>query len=334
MESELVATLLDPPRTILSPRKLLSIPLEHSAANAALAPYRDSNYAGRKANVASSVTDSDSTDGDSDDQSDGEVEGLQELGLGPSVPSSAVPELAEGKQPVPARKLWDRLAFYPRPPIPPPPPPPPSISPSPSSTYPPTFTNTSESNLTSTRPSTPGEVQLATSRRLLDAKILRELLVILSEGMYFSFDFDITTSLQRKHALSTSRSNPASFKLKSNDSDGPAEPAGLVEPLSHLPLWRNADKRFFFNKHLQHAFIQIEASSYIVVLQQGFVSQAIVPLPIQSYVSEPISSTAPSSVALSLLLISRRSTERPGFRYQRVSPFSQSSPRLEVKLLT
>ncbi|KAM0792485.1 hypothetical protein ACM66B_005157 [Microbotryomycetes sp. NB124-2] len=131
----------------------------------------------------------------------------------------------------------------------------------------------------------------------LDQKVLAETLRTM-RGMYFSCDIDITRSLQSKHALLMA--------------SGQESPVGLVEPRPMMPMWRRADRRFFWNASLMETFISAALHSYVVVLQQGFVGAATLSLPIK-----PFSEDAPTSLELGLVLISRRSIDRPGLRYQR-----------------
>lgn len=82
----------------------------------------------------------------------------------------------------------------------------------------------------------------------LDEKVLLELLRTM-RGMYFSHDNnDITRSLQHKHEIVTAASKDK------------RESGGLVEPNPTLPLWRRADRRFFWNAHLQAPFIEAGVS--------------------------------------------------------------------------
>ncbi|GAA5900530.1 uncharacterized protein JCM6883_002873 [Sporobolomyces salmoneus] len=143
----------------------------------------------------------------------------------------------------------------------------------------------------------PGEEEDADvreSQKELDDKLVAELLRTF-RGLYFSFETDITRTLQAKAA-----------EPKSDSFD-------------HLPLWRKADKRFWFNAHLMSSFVSAGLHSYIIVLQQGFAQELTVPLPLQPYqsLSSEIDPNAPTSIDLTLVLISRRSIERPGLRYQR-----------------
>ncbi|GAA6000959.1 hypothetical protein JCM10207_007343 [Rhodosporidiobolus poonsookiae] len=134
------------------------------------------------------------------------------------------------------------------------------------------------------------------SQRELDQKLVAECLRTM-KGLYWSFDTDITRSLQSKHERQAS--------------------AGSAQ---HVPQWRMADRRFWWNAHLMQPFVQAGLHAYVTVLQQGFAQHVVVPLPLTPYrtlgggAADP---TSPTSIDLDLVLISRRSTERPGLRYQR-----------------
>ncbi len=66
-------------------------------------------------------------------------------------------------------------------------------------------------------------------------------------GQYFSYSCDITRSIQHKRELSMTTSD---------DNDG----GGFLEPNTHLPLWRRADRRFFYNYHLMRPFVELGVS--------------------------------------------------------------------------
>jgi hypothetical protein len=55
-------------------------------------------------------------------------------------------------------------------------------------------------------------------------------------GLYFSYDADITCSLQAKHERNAEST------------------------VKHLPLWRTADRRFWFNSHVMQPFVQAGVS--------------------------------------------------------------------------
>ncbi|GAA6057686.1 hypothetical protein JCM3770_003842 [Rhodotorula araucariae] len=135
---------------------------------------------------------------------------------------------------------------------------------------------------------TPDDEEVREAQRELDAKLVAECIRTMT-GLYFSFTGDITHSLQAKHEAGT-------------------------EGVKHLPLWRLAEKRYWFNRHLISPFVQAGLHSYILVLQQGFCDQSTVSLALQP---DRTDSSSPSSIDLDLVILSRRSTERPGLRYQR-----------------
>eukprot|EP00741_Cyanophora_paradoxa_P004975 tig00000842_g4823.t1 len=66
--------------------------------------------------------------------------------------------------------------------------------------------------------------------------------LVLDMGLYFSYTFDITQSLQRQSSL----------------------PAGK-------PLHTRADDRFFWNKHAMRDFIRLELDSWVLPVMMGFV---------------------------------------------------------------
>ncbi|KAF2071692.1 hypothetical protein CYY_006992 [Polysphondylium violaceum] len=93
---------------------------------------------------------------------------------------------------------------------------------------------------------------------------------------YFSYNFDVTQSEQRA-------SNIESNQL-----------------LSTLPLWKRADKRFFWNYHLQEIFIENEFDSFIIPMMDGFIK---------------IIECEINSNTFKYAFISRRSCKRTGARY-------------------
>lgn len=75
------------------------------------------------------------------------------------------------------------------------------------------------------------------SQKELDDKLVAETLRTF-RGLYFSFETDVTRTLQNKAT----------------------EPKG--QSFDHLPLWRRADKRFWFNAHLISSFVAAGVSSH------------------------------------------------------------------------
>lgn len=84
-----------------------------------------------------------------------------------------------------------------------------------------------------------------------------------------------------------------------------------MEPDIHIPLWRRCDKRFFWNEHLLKDLIDSGFHSFILPVMQGWVQTTIIP------VSAPVTPTDFKDTPIQLCVISRRSKDRAGLRYQR-----------------
>ncbi|GAM18930.1 hypothetical protein SAMD00019534_021050 [Acytostelium subglobosum LB1] len=97
-----------------------------------------------------------------------------------------------------------------------------------------------------------------------------------SFDFYFSYDFDVTHSEQR---VSDIENDPH---------------------LSTLPLWKRADERFFWNRHLQQIFIKNEFHPFILPIMDGFIK---------------ILKCEINSNHFNYIFISRRSCKRTGARY-------------------
>jgi hypothetical protein len=200
----------------------------------------------------------------------------------------------------------------------------------------------------SDRPSRPGTPAPAPpidapQRRDLETKILRQMQQELASGeFYYSFEFDSSHSLQyKRHRLSTRTTStslleqllseggaadkpffprsgntpPTSPGARSARSTASAAEMGdIVEPDVHLPLWRRYDRRFFWNEHLLRDFIDLGLHAYILPISQGWVQAATftIPLPLT-----PADEEAPRPIPVNIALISRRSKDRAGLRYQR-----------------
>ncbi|CAO1622646.1 unnamed protein product [Jaminaea pallidilutea] len=131
----------------------------------------------------------------------------------------------------------------------------------------------------------------------LEDKLVKEAARQWARGeMFFAYGFDLTTPLQRKEEKQTQASQR---------SDKASATYGLVEPQSSLPLWRRADRRFFHNEHMVQDFVQAGLHSMILPLMQGYFQVSDLPL------------TGCSDTSAQIMVISRRSRERPGLRYQR-----------------
>ncbi|KAG9067539.1 hypothetical protein KI688_012323 [Linnemannia hyalina] len=114
--------------------------------------------------------------------------------------------------------------------------------------------------------------------RTMDRRIIREIVSIFGTGFYFSTEFNLLSSMQFRSDLAKSA------------------------PPNTEPLYRHVDERFWWNKHLLKELIDIKADGYILPVMQGYVE--IEPCIIEEQSFE-------------FTLISRRSRDRSGLRYQR-----------------
>jgi len=187
-------------------------------------------------------------------------------------------------------------------------------------------------------------------RRELETKIIRQIIREFSSGGFFySFDFDLTHSLQHKRRLLTSRlsSGNALVNLFSDEKgisqtfppcpsespvpshsarDAKVKPENwcetdssleddFVEPNVRIPLWRRVDRRFFWNEWLLKDFLDLGLHAYVVPVTQGWVQSSAFSVPIPPNPLDP--SISLGAVPVDLVLISRRSRDRAGLRYQR-----------------
>lgn len=114
--------------------------------------------------------------------------------------------------------------------------------------------------------------------RTLDRRVIREIVSIFGTGFYFSPEFNLLSSMQFRSDLAKSA-------------------APYTEP-----HYRHVDERFWWNEHLLKDLIGIKADGYILPVMQGYVE--IEPCVIEEQSFE-------------FTLISRRSRDRSGLRYQR-----------------
>lgn len=169
---------------------------------------------------------------------------------------------------------------------------------------------------TSERPSDKPFPSDPPQRRELETKIIRQITREFSAGGFFySHNFDLTHSLQAKrkklssrhtadHALAALLKNPStsSVSLPASESSDNAQQDDFIEPDIQIPLWRRADKRFFWNEYLMKDFINAGFHAFILPVMQGWVQS---------------SQFAMGGVPIDFVVISRRSRERAGLRYQR-----------------
>ncbi len=167
----------------------------------------------------------------------------------------------------------------------------------------------------------------------LEEKAVREIAKYWARGeFWFSYDFDLTTSLQNKRKALESTSKQESTGSLRTASAPPATSAGtntkepaafplLAEPYPNLPLWRRADRCFWHNEHMSKDLIHAGLHAYILPVMQGYLQT--VNLPVQPIGKEETEADAASAnggdavLRCQLMVISRRSKERAGLRYQR-----------------
>ncbi|KAF9532199.1 SacI homology domain-containing protein [Crepidotus variabilis] len=160
----------------------------------------------------------------------------------------------------------------------------------------------------------------------METKVVRECVREFSKGgMYFAYNFDITRSLQHKQTqvLKSQKQNDLLAglgALHSPDKPGvtpppPIPPSALsVSPLDEpnpaLPLWRRVDKQFWWNEWMSKPLVDAGAHSYILPIMQGFCQSTQFNIPADDM-------TVEEEVPVDYIIISRRSRNRPGLRYQR-----------------
>ncbi|KAF9576323.1 hypothetical protein EC968_009297 [Mortierella alpina] len=114
--------------------------------------------------------------------------------------------------------------------------------------------------------------------RVLDRRVIREISSIFGTGFYFSTEFNLLSSMQRRFDI-------ARDELQ----EGTA-------------LWEQVDKRFWWNEYLLQEFLDIQAHGFILPVMQGYVE---------------IEQCEIEEQPFEFTLISRRSRDRSGLRYQR-----------------
>ncbi|KZT09631.1 uncharacterized protein LAESUDRAFT_722598 [Laetiporus sulphureus 93-53] len=154
----------------------------------------------------------------------------------------------------------------------------------------------------------------------LEEKIVRECIREFTKGgMYFAYAFDITRSLQHKHEMIAKarkeHMHPAGSKVLDDDSD--LSPLGekievLAEPSPALPLWRRVDRRFWWNEWLMKSFLDAGVHPYVLPIMQGFYQVSSFHVP-----REPVALEEGQYALVDYILVSRRSRDRAGLRYQR-----------------
>ncbi|KAH9857173.1 SacI homology domain-containing protein [Lenzites betulinus] len=157
----------------------------------------------------------------------------------------------------------------------------------------------------------------------LEEKIVRECIREFTRGgMYFSYAFDITRSLQHKHEMieKNKAQNALLEQLNALDDNNRLSPPSetvevLAEPSAALPLWRRVDRRFWWNEWLTKPLIDggcAQLHPYVLPIVQGFYQISSFPI-----VRDPVAQEQGTTASVEYIIISRRSRDRAGLRYQR-----------------
>lgn len=154
----------------------------------------------------------------------------------------------------------------------------------------------------------------------LEERILRGCLREFTKGdMYFALHFDVTRSLQHKHEQVTKlhARNKLLSELDALPKDTTVNPLedkvdALFEPSIMLPLWRRVDRRFWWNEWLSKPFMDAGLHSYVTPIMQGYIQISSLNLPKDTSAMQD-----DSLEPIDYIVISRRSRDRAGLRYQR-----------------
>ena len=155
-------------------------------------------------------------------------------------------------------------------------------------------------------------------------------------GLTLLWRADITRCLQHKRdqVCKAKRHDILLEDLKISENGSPLEPSRdgvdpLAEPSPMLPLWRRVDKQFWWNEWLLKPFIDagvrsqfrtdlsvglslriVQLDGYILPIMQGY-------LQIASFNVPPMHGEPDELALVDYIVISRRSRDRAGLRYQR-----------------
>lgn len=145
----------------------------------------------------------------------------------------------------------------------------------------------------------------------LERKVIRECIKEFTKGgMFFAYNFDITRSMQHKRDL-IAKTQRQSFLLADLNvfSSHKLDNTGHVsEPNPTLPLWRRVDRKYWWNEWLAKPFIDAGLHPYVLPIMQGYCQISAFDIPEDG---------AEGPVPVDYVLISRRSRDRAGLRYQR-----------------
>ncbi|TXT12958.1 hypothetical protein VHUM_01359 [Vanrija humicola] len=165
-----------------------------------------------------------------------------------------------------------------------------------------------------------------------------------SGEFFYSFDFDISHTLQHKRGRLSARTASAPLLDQllagresstqlfappsptfAKEGEVPSRPSSrassqadseIVEPDIHVPLWRRFDRRFFWNEWLLRDFIDLGLHAFVLPIAQGYCQSSSINIPVPpSPADEGL--PPPPPIPLDVVIVSRRSRDRAGLRYQR-----------------
>ncbi|EGN95512.1 hypothetical protein SERLA73DRAFT_113095 [Serpula lacrymans var. lacrymans S7.3] len=152
----------------------------------------------------------------------------------------------------------------------------------------------------------------------LEDRIVRECIKEFTKGgMYAAYNFDITRSLQHKQEQCVKSHRQDSLLADLNALDKKVGPLDdkvdvLAEPFPMLPLWRRVDRQFWWNEWLSKPFVDAGLHSYVLPIMQGYCQFSKFDLP-----ADPTVRKDEHIAPIDYIIISRRSRDRAGLRYQR-----------------
>ncbi|KIY65285.1 hypothetical protein CYLTODRAFT_357070 [Cylindrobasidium torrendii FP15055 ss-10] len=139
----------------------------------------------------------------------------------------------------------------------------------------------------------------------LEDKIVRECVKEFTKGgMYFSYNFDLTRSMQSKRdkIIHDQKQTALLADLNALPRGEFSSNGNVTEPNPTLPLWRRVDRQYWWNEWLAKPFIDAGVHAYVLPIMQGYCQ-------IASFTFE--------EEKIDYAIISRRSRDRAGLRYQR-----------------
>lgn len=155
----------------------------------------------------------------------------------------------------------------------------------------------------------------------LEGKVIRECIREFTKGdMYFSYTFDLTRSIEHKqerlarsHKQHELLAGLGALPPPETDSAGPelgTKVSAIAEPYPTLPLWRRVDRQFWWNEWMSKHFIDAGLHQYILPIMQGYFQTASFTVPSELGEDE-------EECHVNYAIVSRRSKDRAGLRYQR-----------------